>query len=118
MFSKIDKKVLLTLIVALVAILLSGFIIYKYTVNPAPVVKVQNLTGGAKTDSKSSPKPIVDAPTVEIQAQGGSGAGFLSICLDRCGDGTCQKTDPNCGKKDNLNCICPETHQECPQDCK
>ena len=125
-FSKIDKRILIILIVALVVILLIGFIVYQYMFFPAG--KVQNLTGGEQTEEKSNDvsgdqgKPIIDAPQVQIQAgdvqaQGDSGGGTFSICLDKCEDGICQKIDSNCGE-DDISCICPETPQECPQDCK
>lgn len=126
-FSKVDKKVLIILIVVLVAILLVGFMVYQYVAGSN--VKVQNLTGGAQTEKKSNNafgdqnKTATNAPQAQIeiggvQAQGDTGGGTLSVCLDKCGDGICQKTDSNCGKDNNLNCICPEIPQECPQDCK
>jgi len=121
MFSKVDKKILLILIVVIAAVLLVGFMVYQYMVSPA--TKMQNSTGGAQTEVQGSPKEDNNNPQVQvevggIQAQGGNGQGMLSVCLDKCGDGVCQKTDPNCGKDNNLNCICPETPQDCPEDCK
>jgi len=121
-FSKADKKVLIILVVALAIILLIGFVVYKYAVGS--IVKVQNLTGGAQTfqgpenTSGDQSEPAINVPQVQIQAQGGSGVGALSVCLDKCGDDICQKIDPNCNEDSNLNCICPENSQECPQDCE
>jgi hypothetical protein len=103
-------------------LLLGGFVIYQYMIGPA--AKVQNVTGGAQTGEKSSPSPTISAPQVQTpvggaQTQGSNDtAGTFSVCSDKCGDGVCQKTDPNCGKNNNLNCTCLETPQECPQDCK
>ena len=123
--SKIDKKILLTLVILAAVILLVGFIIYKYSVGFR--ANVQDYTGGANTQAPVTEQNLNQnnnsLPQVQIQAggaqaQGENGAGTISVCLYKCGDGICQKTDPNCGKDNNLNCICPETPQECPQDCK
>ena len=123
-FSKIDKEVLITLAVVILAILLISFIVYHYIAGSA--VKVQNVTNGAQSENNSNTnKPTVNLPQVEIpeggvqiQAQGDTGGGTLSVCVDKCGDGVCQTSDPNCGKNNNLACICLEDKQECPQDCK
>lgn len=134
-FSKIDKKVLFILIIIIAIILLVGFIVYQYVAGgyPSGRVNVQNLIGGAQTEKKSDNtsddqgNPVINAPQVQIQAGGVQaqgepggypGLGTLSVCSDKCGDGVCQKTDSNCDKDNNLNCICLETPQECPQDCK
>lgn len=129
MFSKIDRKILLILLASLVIIVAIIFIIYKYV--SLPIVTVENSAGGAQNeqgviDNNTVPENTsgIDTPSAKIDAggvgaTGTSGEGVLSICLDMCGDGVCQETDPNCGKPDNdLNCICAESVQECPQDCK
>ena len=124
-FSKIDKKILIILIIALVVILLLGIWIYRYL--SAGGAKIENSAGGVQTQAPATEQnsnqnnnspPQVQIPAGGVQSQGENGGGTLSVCLDKCGDGICQKTDPNCGKDNNLNCICPETPQECPQDCK
>jgi len=121
MFTKIDKKILIILIIAVVVILLTGFVIYKYT--SSSEVKVQNSAGGAQTEI-NTPQPKEDnSQQVQIDvggidAQKENEKGIMSVCLDKCGDNICQKTDPNCSGDNNLNCICPETPQECSQDCK
>lgn len=120
-FSKVDKKVLIIAVIAVVVILLVGLVVYKYVYNSAN--NVQNLTDGAQSDKTPTPDSTVNTPQVQIQAggvqtQGGNGAGTLLVCSDKCGDGICQKTDPKCGNENNLNCVCPETPEECPQDCK
>lgn len=97
LFSKIDKKILIWLVIASVVILLLGLAIYRYTKEKG--VKVQDSIGGIGTEAQQ-------------------GGGTLTVCVDKCGDGICQKTDPNCDVNNNLNCPCPETLQECPQDCK
>ena len=95
-----EKKILIISIVIIIAALgAAGFFAY-----------VQNSISG--TDN---------APQVQVQAEGAvtqsdNGAGMLLVCVDKCGDGVCQKSDPEC--KDNLNCVCLETPQDCPQDCK
>ena len=116
LFSKTDKKVLIILIVVLVVILLLGFAIYKYVAGS--VDRVRNSVGGVETEQKSNNTPQVQIQAGGVQVQGESGGGMLSVCLDKCGDGICQEADLSCGESNNLNCICPETQQECPQDCK
>ncbi|MBU4204797.1 hypothetical protein KKE19_01545 [Patescibacteria group bacterium] len=39
--------------------------------------------------------------------------GGLIICRDLCGDGICL----NSVCSDDMNCPCPETPEDCPQDC-
>ena len=99
MFTKIDKKILIISIIAFVAILLIGFLVYR------------NLSfGGAKVESNNS------SSQVEIETKGTNNKGTITVCVDECGNGVCQKVNPYCA--DNLNCVCEETPQECPQDCK
>ena len=124
-FSKVDKKVLLTSIAILVVVLLIGLMIYQYMAGSAPEVK--NSLGGIQTENNSvinpdNQEPVIEAPEVQIQAGEiqveTKNSSFLSVCLDECGNGICQKVDTNCEKDPSLNCICPETQAECPQDCK
>ena len=124
-FSRIDKKILTILILTIAVILLAGFGAYKYMSNH--VVKVQDSVGGAQTEQRAGnasgqDNSSANVQQIQIQAGGvqaeGSGTGTLSVCVDNCGDGICQKTDPACGKDNNLNCVCPETPQDCPKDCK
>lgn len=84
--------------------------------------KYQNT---AVPDNKSSPSQLKEdnmglqdqgVKVLEPKIEGGDSGGFLTICADKCGDGVCQETDADCDN--NLNCICQETSQECPQDCK
>ncbi|MEK7080435.1 MAG: hypothetical protein AAB925_01205 [Patescibacteria group bacterium] len=93
-----NKKFLIAIILILAVVLVAGFFAYKYLgqVNSADTenLPVQIEAGGTQPDG-----------------------GGLSICFDKCGDNVCQKTDPNC-KDNSMNCICLETSQECPQDCK
>ncbi len=120
MLLKIDKKVLLILIVVLAIIMLFGFAAYKYL--SKPVAEVQNSAGGAEINeqvgqdsSSSSGGQNSEAPDAQIET--GDRGGGLIICADQCGNGVCQGQDLEC-PKNSLNCICPETPQECPQDCK
>ncbi len=96
MFTKIDKKILIILAIAFVIILALGFLVYKYLNFSG--VEVENSAGGVKTESELN-------------------KGAVTVCLDECGNGKCQKLDPGCDVG-SLNCICAETPQDCPQDCK
>jgi len=123
MFSKIDKKVLIILIVFLIVVLFAGFFVFKYLKEIKTTV--QDSLGGTNTEesgqqdnnSELSPneeeQSSIDtlSPQIEIESQPG-----LSICADKCGDGVCQASDPEC--KNSMNCVCPETKQDCPSDCK
>jgi|SRR3989344_2209873 len=116
MFTKIDKKILITLIIFLILIAAAVFFAYKYLVNNSPEKKIteeQEISSDISNTPEQTPNIKLQNPNIEIQ---GIGAATLTVCLDRCGDGVCQKTNDNC-KDGNLNCICPETVNECPQDC-
>jgi len=95
-----NKKLLIAIIVILAVVLVAGFFAYKY-LNPA---------------EQPAEQPEIPQAQIEVGGTQKNGGG-LSICLDKCGDNICQKSDPDC-KANSLNCICPETVQECPQDCK
>ena len=128
MFTKIDKKILIALIITIIVILLLGFVAYEYVL--APEFNTKNSANGVKTEQKTenpsgndntaniSTQVQLQAGGVQVQATDGNSNGNFSVCSDKCGDGICQKTDPNCTKDNSMNCICPETPQECPQDCK
>jgi len=124
MFMKIDKKILIILIIALIAILASAFLIYKYIgsnktgmENTAEgsaeeQINQENLSGDSNNDNL--------IPQIEIEAEGitngSNNGGTLTVCVEKCGDGVCQETNEKC--QNSLNCACPETPDKCPQDCK
>ncbi len=122
MFSRLDFKILIILIVVLALIFLLGVGVYRYLMKNGN--EIQNSAGGANTEMQSSDQdlsgqdleqknnvPENNAPEVKIETKPG-----LFICVDKCGDGICQTSDPEC--KDSMNCLCLENQQECPQDCK
>jgi len=109
-----DKKVFKILIIVVVAVSLAGLGTYFYLASSG--IKVKNATGGVQTQGNNAAPVQIEVGGVK--AGGESGQGLLSVCMDKCGDDVCQKTDPNCGEGGNLNCVCPETPQDCPQDCK
>ncbi len=131
MFSEKSKKTLIYVIVIVVAILLGGLVLYKYAVIK-PFVDVKNTAGGAQTEQtpetilatpSASPQPKVNiqhipTPTDTGETLGKNGDNGFSVCANKCGDGICQKEDSGCDNANNLNCACPETPQECPQDCE
>jgi len=94
-FSNIDKKVLVTLFILILALILVGFFVYKQIANPLPV----ELKSG------------------DVEFQSETGSGTLTVCTYECGNGLCQIDDPVC-LDDSLSCICPETPENCPQDCQ
>lgn len=115
MFSKIDKKILIWLIVALVIVALFGIAAYKRFAENA--VEIQDFVGG---DSIESPlgenDKDIDINLGNVEVEGDNGSGGLTICLDRCGDNVCQTQDSKC-PDGSFNCPCAETPQDCPQDC-
>jgi flagellar basal body-associated protein FliL len=120
-FPKIDKKILIALIVILAVILIAGFFVYQYFNNID--FNVENSIGGTNTENVSQQlnkntkdnTPQVQVTADGIRAEGASGEGTIIVCSDKCGDGICQITEPECN---DLNCACFESVQECPQDCK
>ncbi len=109
------KKNIIILTVVVILVIIASLVWYftmpKFSgqLNPSPSVEASS------TPSPSpSPSPTSGA-SIQIKTEGNVGS--LLICSDQCGDGICQKTDPNC-KNGNLNCICPETKDNCSQDCK
>lgn len=107
-FTKIDKKVLVILIVVLVVAVILGFSFYKYFISRGLGVK-----NAAKDNA-----PQVQLNGLDVKAEGQNGGGTLSVCVDECGNGVCQQTDLSCGSGSDLNCICAESAKDCPEDCK
>jgi hypothetical protein len=48
MFSKLDKKILITLVAVVSIILLLGFLVFKYSFAAGP--RINNSVGGAQTE--------------------------------------------------------------------
>ena len=117
MFGNLDKKII-TILFIIVVILIGGFLLYQYSSDTES--NLQNSTGGAQTEQSQDQN--IQTPDVQLEAQDdggsvqGNGDGVLTVCSDKCDDGACQKGDIYC--TDNLNCVCPETPESCPQDCK
>jgi len=124
MFSKIDKKILTIVLVFFVVILLIGVFIYINLNNNKPNPNIENSLGGTNTESpagnEQNTNPGNNQPQVEVKVEpdnSSNSIGTFTICVDECGNGVCQAYDPDC-ETEGLNCICSETHQDCPQDCK
>lgn len=108
-----DKKILITIIFVLVIILIAGYFGYQYFSNMG--TKVDNAVGETNIENNT---PQVEVTTEGVKAEATNGGGTLTICVDKCGDNICQTTDIECSKDNDLNCVCLESLQECPQDCK
>ncbi len=127
MFTKIDKKILIILVILLLVVLVAGFFIYKNLIGSSATNDSEGSalkTPGEQAQeiqqnlgSQNIVPENQDLPSVNIKAEGQNGGGFLTVCLDKCGDGICQTADPNC-KEGNSTCICAETKEECSKDCK
>jgi len=92
-----SKKIVILLLVVVAIIVVAGFGLYQ---------------NGRQVPVNSENQENI--PVGEVEVNGG-GQGGLVICSDKCGDGICQELEEKCS---NLNCICREDKQECPQDCK
>lgn len=111
---KIDKKILVVLIVVLVIIIFIGVLIHRHlTTGP---VEIENSVGGLDTESLEGQNILPVQIEAEVQPSNEENKGAISVCRYECGDGACQKLDPYCDN--GLNCICPETPQDCPEDCQ
>jgi hypothetical protein len=115
-----NKKNIIISIVVLIALLVVLFFVYEFFSTPKEPVK--DVIGGVNTEQPIAPttnnnSDSVQVQTEEIKVEETTSKGTLTICLDKCGDGFCQTSDPKCDKPD-LNCICLETKADCPQDCK
>jgi hypothetical protein len=102
----------------------AGFFAYAYKSFNLKNSNIDNSLGGANTEfpadeiSESNKTGIeVEIQTDAIQSEGENGGGTLTICLDECGNGTCQIEDTECAEN-GMNCVCAETPEDCPQDCK
>jgi len=116
MFTKIDKKLLIIAAVFIILILIGSFFVYKYLIAIDSDIKLNQESLEQQTPENQEAKKD-DTQMEGIQAEvNNENVGTLTICSDRCGDGVCQKEDLIC-ENNNLNCICQETYQDCPQDC-
>lgn len=115
----LNKKILI-ISVALI-VLASGFYFYNYLVvsNVKVETKLEETTNTGTVNLKEEglfKTPEQVKKEVKETPKDNSG-GFLSVCVDKCGDGVCQKVDTVC-ESGGLNCVCEENLQECPQDCR
>lgn len=112
-FLKIDKKILIILSIILVVVLIAGFLVYKYSKDVEKTAQNNQEEVIIKTPEQGQEQPPVNLGDIQIETQPQPG---LTICADKCGDGVCQASDPEC--KNNMNCVCAETKADCPSDCK
>lgn len=117
-----NKKIVLLSIIAIVIVAAGGLSLYFYTQKNMPQEPVTTQPAPQSTapaDTNSAPsKPTTSGGLQKVEASGTTPAqGTFTICRDQCGDGICQNTDPKCEEGD-INCVCLESHAECPQDCK
>ena len=105
-----QKGLIIGGIVALLVLALIGVYYYQMSL---PVSPGQDTSPSPSPSVSSSTSVILESSGITVE---GEGSGGLVACRDLCDDGICQKTDPQC--KYDLNCICAETPQDCPADCK
>ena len=117
-----DKKLLVWGALAVVVlIVIIGVYMMMQNNQKTPTSLEQNDQPNTVTqpsDQDTTPQNDTNQPTVDVQVGGVTtteGGGGLLVCVVRCGDKVCQKTLV-CPKGD-LNCVCDETPESCPEDC-
>ncbi|MBI2054011.1 MAG: hypothetical protein HYT36_01635 [Candidatus Staskawiczbacteria bacterium] len=126
MFLKKDRKILMFSAAGLVIFAAAGFLIFDYSEQAKTTAEnSSNMEAEEQYDedflprqdaveqAENSGEQNANLPEIKIEAIQGTG---LSICQDKCGDGVCQAEESECDK--GMNCICKETKEECPADCK
>lgn len=104
-----NKKITIAIIILAGIIILATALGYMYWYKKPAVPQQTETAENSQNPVLQEQLPIITSAPAK---QGG-----LVICSDKCGDGICQTEDLQCQGGD-LNCICSETRQDCPQDCK
>jgi len=111
------KKI--SIIVVLGILSLVGFsLAQEQTKISTPEMKIAPVPIPAHTlPSKAQPQPVLPSPIetkpIEIELKKSTEAPKIEGCRNLCGDGICQEIVCMA-----IGCPCPETLQNCPQDCK
>lgn len=113
-----NKKFLIIVIIITVAVVVLAGVWFLFQAK-------ENPPAGGQPAENSQPKNNIQAEVPAEIPEGGAGIeinnesnkGVLLICVDKCGDQICQKSDPNCDFN-TLGCTCSETAEDCPQDCR
>lgn len=126
MLSKTDRKILMVSVAGLFIFAAAGFFVFEYLKKVGKIVENSADTEAEeqydedylpKQDEteqvENSGEQKINLPEIEIETIQGPG---LFICVDKCGDGFCQASEAECAE--GLNCVCKETKEECPADCK
>lgn len=95
-----------------------GFLAYQYAASNLAQENIpsQNTSENGQPSNSQAPQENESADDFGAQVEYIGEPGGLTICSDKCGDGICQvESEKKCA---NLNCVCQEDKQECPQDCK
>lgn len=116
----IDKKKSIILGIILIILVLGGLAFYQYSVSNVRIQEESNLLNNDTNQQNIDQDDNDTSSDNQIQLEGVEGIssgeqGGLIVCVYKCGDGICQRSDDSC--KDNLNCVCTETNLDCPQDC-
>ena len=118
----INKKNAVIIISAIILALIAfaGFMFYDYfntsSAKNESMEGENSAVGGSPTPGESPNSN--EASQVEVKTKGNVKGGLLT-CVDKCGNGICEKKDPACDPMGgSLNCVCEENAQICPADCK
>lgn len=110
-----NKKFLIISSAAIIVILIGGFFAFgNFKTVKAPEQNVETIPQNTEVPENSLPEVKIEPPEIITETPNPQ-PGFY-VCKDECGDGICQPAGTVC--KDQLSCICAETAQDCPQDCR
>ncbi len=112
MFSKIDKKIIISFLGVAVVLAVCGIIVYKLYTGAKPVLQEDTNQQNTQEEQGDADVQILQNG---IEVGGGTMQDGLFVCVSKCGDGICQEVGTVC--PDNLNCPCVEDKNECPEDC-
>jgi uncharacterized protein YpmB len=116
-----NKKTIIFSIIIIIIILVVGFLFFNHAKAPTQNLESnteQKIEANPQNLNNNQPEIKVESPEIEISTDKGQNPSGVLVCVDKCGDSVCQTEDPNCTSNSDLNCICPEAKEDCPQDCK
>lgn len=113
-FSKIDRKVLIVLVIILIMALVAGILSYRYLKQVREEIKQKETEKIEGAGWQTGILEIQNEPDSQVSGDSDDNS-FITICVDKCGDNFCQTVDSISSNDSNLPCS--ETPETCPKDC-
>lgn len=102
---------MIVLVIILIMALVAGFLGYRYLKQVRDEIKQREIEeAGWQTDILE-----IQSELENQESENFGDGGFLTICVDKCGDNFCQTADSV--SSDDPNAPCSETAENCPKDC-